>query len=613
MNFTTSGGSSIRALVTPPEDASFQGDVVLDLDEADRYLCFQAIEPVDVSVEALNVDLDVSPSSVNLMSWLKKNQELTESKQILKHVNAHTSAGTITAILGASGSGKTSLLNALSHRTESSRLTTTGRILYNGSAKLSSVRSAYVMQSDILIPTLTVRETLQYAAELRLPPPTTSRERRRVVEQVILELGLKDCANTRIGGSEYKGCSGGEKRRCSLAVQMLANPSLLFLDEVTTGLDASTAYQLVLTLKNLARMGRNIIITIHQPRSEIWSLFDNILLLATGSVLYSGRTEDCLPYFESIGYCPPEMTNPAEYLIDQAAIDSRSCEAEAKSLARVRGFIQAWTQNSRSLQQAERHELQEDKVFRTKEDGLASSQHAASPTMIVCHAGFIRQLVVLTRRNIKVTRRDPYGLIGSLVVVILNSSISGWIFYQLDGSLQGIRSREGSLFICTALQSYLILMYEVFRLTNEISTFDREYGENVIAIPAWIISRRLARLFLEDILIPLIYSVIFYFMAGFRPLASQFFTFFSVLLLLHHISVNLATVCVALARDFAVASLYANTIFTLQTLGGGFLVQPNQIPVWVRWLKVCVRDVCLKCSTDSYASGLPLPSTAILP
>ena len=233
--------------------------------------------------------------------------------------------------------------------------------------------------------------------------------------------------------------------------------------------------------------------------------------------------------------------------------------------------------------------------------------------MIVCHAGFIRQLVVLTRRNIKVTRRDPYGLIGSLVVVILNSSISGWIFYQLDGSLQGIRSREGSLFICTALQSYLILMYEVFRLTNEISTFDREYGENVIAIPAWIISRRLARLFLEDILIPLIYSVIFYFMAGFRPLASQFFTFFSVLLLLHHISVNLATVCVALARDFAVASLYANTIFTLQTLGGGFLVQPNQIPVWVRWLKVCVRDVCLKCSTDSYASGLPLPSTAILP
>ena len=102
------------------------------------------------------------------------------------------------------------------------------------------------------------------AAELRLPPPTTREERKRIVEDVILELGLKECADTRIGNNIHKGCSGGEKRRTSLAVQMLSNPSVLFCDEVTTGLDAATAFQLVSTLKALAIKGRTIVCSIHQ-------------------------------------------------------------------------------------------------------------------------------------------------------------------------------------------------------------------------------------------------------------------------------------------------------------------------------------------------------------
>ncbi len=150
------------------------------------------------------------------------------------------------------------------------------------------------MQQDVLIPTLTVRETLGYAAELRLPPPTTSEERKRVVEEAILELGLKDCANSRICNNMHKGCSGGEKRRTSLAVQMLANLIVLFLDEVTTGLDASTAFQSISTLKTLAMKGRTITCTIHQPRSEIWNLFDQSLLLAAGSPLHSGLAARCV-------------------------------------------------------------------------------------------------------------------------------------------------------------------------------------------------------------------------------------------------------------------------------------------------------------------------------
>ena len=105
--------------------------------------------------------------------------------------------------------------------------------------------------------------------------PQPERERKKVVEEVILELGLKECADTRIGNNIHKGCSGGEKRRTSIGVQLLSNPSVLFLDEPTTGLDATSAFQLVRTLKGLAGKGRTIITTIHQPRSEIWGLFDN--------------------------------------------------------------------------------------------------------------------------------------------------------------------------------------------------------------------------------------------------------------------------------------------------------------------------------------------------
>lgn len=156
----------------------------------------------------------------------------------------------------------------MAHRMRGQNLQITGTTTFNESHKLSSVRHAYVMQQDVLLPRLTVRETLQYSAELRLPSGTTAEERGRVVEEIILQLGLKECAETPIGDSIHKGCSGGEKRRVSIGVQLLSNPSVLFLDEPTTGLDATSAFQLVRTLKNLAKRGRTIITTLHQPRSE---------------------------------------------------------------------------------------------------------------------------------------------------------------------------------------------------------------------------------------------------------------------------------------------------------------------------------------------------------
>lgn len=218
------------------QDASSAEDREANL----AHLSLRAVQPVDVEVRDLVVRIDTTPpifqSSPRLLWNRIRRTADSPIKSVLDGVSAAMPQGSLTAIIGGSGSGKTSLLNAISGRMNASRVKSSGSTTFNGNADINSIRSAYVMQQDVLIPTLTVRETLQYSANLRLPPPTTQEERQDVVEQVILELGLKECADTRVGNSAHKGCSGGEKRRTSIGVQMLANPSVLFCDEPTTGM-----------------------------------------------------------------------------------------------------------------------------------------------------------------------------------------------------------------------------------------------------------------------------------------------------------------------------------------------------------------------------------------
>ena len=323
---------------------------------------------------------------------------------------------------------------------------------------------------------------------------------------------------------------------------------------MTTGLDATSAFQLIRTLKTLASKGRTIITTIHQPRSEIWGLFDHLILLTGGSPVFCGPTDACLPYFKDLGYELPPFVNPAEYIIDLAAVDTRSTELEEVSLARVENLKRAW----RSSSEEHLSRSYEEKTFPT---GI--SHHASS---VGKQSSLGRQIKVLTSRTLKVTYRDPMGMAGSLVEAISMAVITGWIFLNLDGSLAGIRSREGALYVASSLQGYLILLFETYRLTLDIELFDRERGEGVVGVPAFLISRRIARLPAEDLPVPLIFSVIFYFMAGFRPLATQFFTFFGVTLLTQYIAVTTALVCVAISRNFAGASLIANMIYTVQSM-----------------------------------------------
>jgi hypothetical protein len=315
-------------------------------------------------------------------------------------------------------------------------------------------------------------------------------------------------------------------------------------------------------------------LAVHQPRSEIWSLFDNVILLTRGSPAFAGPTKDCLPYFAQLRHVMPPFTNPAEYLIDVVSVDNRSEEAESAAQERVEHIKSAWREHSNTTQ--------EKSGLSTAPTDTTGSR---SMSLRSRNTSFIQQTRVLTARTWLVTIRDPMGMFGSLLEAISMAVITGWIFLQLDGSLSGIRSRQGALYNAAALQGYLVLLYETYRLTTDIQLFDEEARQGVVSIPAFLVSRRLARFFIEDVPVPLLFSLIYYFMIGFRTNGGDFLTFFSIMLLEQYIAVCFAMVCVAVSRNFAGASLVANLAYTLQSMACGYFIQSNTIPIYVRWTK----------------------------
>ena len=449
---------------------------------------------------------------------------------------------------------------------------TTGSVSYNGSSDHLVVISAYVTQTDVLLPSLTVRETLRYAASLQLQSQITPRQRNHLVEEIILELGLKECADTRVGdGVKKGGCSGGERRRVSIGVQMLRNPSILFLDEPTTGLDATSAFHLVKTLKYLANTGRTIITTIHQPRSDIFFLFDRITLLSRGSIAYTGPTNECLSWFDGLlpGGLRPHV-NPADYLIDIVAVDTRSKDAEDKSQARVHRLLVAWGRESEARFSVDERtpgkcEVPDERTRRTQQP-----------------VPFLRQVQVLTSRTLLTTVRDPFGLVGSWSVAVFMGLVNGLIYYKIPDNLAGIRSTQTAFYTLVVGNSYLFTLFEVYRLTRvDIQLFDRERDERVVSGFAWVISRRIAHGILEDFIVPVLFCLIFSYLAGFQ---GNIGIFLAIVVLVHHAAVGLALFCVAFSRDFAWATLMANMLATVQTFGSGFFVQAKTVPVYVRWM-----------------------------
>jgi ABC-type multidrug transport system ATPase subunit len=239
---------------------------------------------------------------------------------ILKGVSGCVRPGEMLAIIGGSGAGKSTFLDILAMRKSTGEVT--GKVLFNGTPgqELGSLLrrvTGYVTQEDIAKETLTVRETLRFQAELRLDPKTfTPKMREARVEQVMEQLGISHRADMRIGNEEKRGLSGGEKKRVAIGVALVTDPSVLYLDEPTSGLDSYNSLAVIRLLRKLTEMGKTVITTIHQPRSTIFELFDQLLVLNQGQTVYLGPASEATKYFDAIGFPIPPHINPSDFVID---------------------------------------------------------------------------------------------------------------------------------------------------------------------------------------------------------------------------------------------------------------------------------------------------------
>ncbi|KAL2271321.1 hypothetical protein VTJ83DRAFT_692 [Remersonia thermophila] len=270
----------------------------------------------DSDDEAIKLMTDHKPASL----YFQNVRYNLNGKEILSGIQGMAHPGELTAIMGASGAGKTTFLDILARKNKRGQVS--GEFYVNGE-KVSDAdyknATGFVDQEDTMLPTLTVHETILTSALLRLPRDMTRAAKEQRVLEVEKQLGIYHIRDSLIGSEEGKGrgISGGEKRRVSIACELVTSPSILFLDEPTSGLDAYNAYNVIECLVTLAKTyKRTVIFTIHQPRSNIVALFDRLILLAQGKTVYSGPLHQCQDYFDRIGYsCPPGF-NIADYLVD---------------------------------------------------------------------------------------------------------------------------------------------------------------------------------------------------------------------------------------------------------------------------------------------------------
>lgn len=237
-----------------------------------------------------------------------------ERKRVLHGVSGEAVPGEVLVLMGPSGSGKTTLLNSLHPERRGEHCG--GLVTFNGYPMRKSFKRkiAYVLQEDLFYPGLTVNETLTFTARLRLSG--TDASKRQAVADIVETLGLGKCAH-----SPIMLCSGGEKKRTSIATEMLTDPSLLLLDEPTSGLDSTTAAALVATLKSVARTGgRTVVASIHQPSSPVYASFDTVMLLCDGRTAYYGPPSGTTPYFRELGYACPSEYNPADFIMDMVNV-----------------------------------------------------------------------------------------------------------------------------------------------------------------------------------------------------------------------------------------------------------------------------------------------------
>ncbi|KXS19595.1 hypothetical protein M427DRAFT_41906 [Gonapodya prolifera JEL478] len=479
--------------------------------------------------------------------------------------------GRFTGILGASGAGKTSLLSFISGTATDvngllERTTYSGQIFYGGNSGLSrdAIKSsvALVRQHDPSLPSaLTVRETLQYAAKLRLWNHDAAHQESRI-NNILQLLRLLDCANTVVGDENIKGVSGGERRRLSIALTLLADPSVLILDEPTTGLDSLAARSVMVVLKDICtKSGKTIICSLHNPSTEAFNMLDDVLLLARGGrVVYSGSTAGVSDFFASQDMPISQDENPADFIVDAMSIDMVSEERLNRSTARVDSLVRGFQEYSGTGASKEAHAAEQ-----------VDNAVDITSRLTIRAAPLSKAVPTLLSRTLKQAVRDPE----ELMMRITSSPIGGLLgvatWGRMPDSVLSIQSRNGG-FLLAVISGHGTSMFNVITFFHrDLNLFTREYQERAYNMSAYFVKHTIFELLCE-IISAVATVAIFGFGVGYNiPDAKAFFLWTSLFILLQHAGEATAVIFLCLLPSYQAGIAAAVTFAGATVVQGGFV------------------------------------------
>lgn len=599
------------------------------------------VEDASTDENFLRLDNVAALSFENIAYGIDKSNR---NGKILKGISGTVKPGEIMALLGGSGAGKTTLLDILAMKRKTGDVT--GSIKVNGSdipRKDYSKLIGFVDQDDYLLPTLTVYETVLNSALLRLPRALSFAAKQSRVYQVLEELRILDIKDRVIGNDFERGISGGEKRRVSIACELVTSPLILFLDEPTSGLDANNANNVVECLVRLAKTySRTLVLSIHQPRSNIFHLFDKLILLSNGEMVYSGDAIRVSEFLTNNGYQCPSDYNIADYLIDitfesegskkkpdsssssedveisaglfnpsakknslHAALEDRSAsvgsfnQREWEHLAGHRDEIRNLLADSIDPQNETLGSMN-TKLLNTKfKEGpyfaelkldidTIVANHLQSPIELpstLKAASFFQQLAILCSRSFKNIYRNPKLLLANYLLTIVLGLFLGTLYYDVSNDISGFQNRMGLFFFILTYFGF-VTFTGLSSFAMERIIFIKERSNNYYTPAAYYISKVLSDVLPLRVIPPVLLALVVYPLVGLNMKGQAFLIFIGVLVLFN-LGISLEILAIGIIFEDLNNSIIISVLILLGSLlfSGLFINTKDITNVAFKYLK----------------------------
>ncbi|KAI3866681.1 hypothetical protein MKW92_039907 [Papaver armeniacum] len=525
--------------------------------------------------QPLSITFDEIKYSVDMPVEMKTEGVTEDRLELLKGISGAFRPGVLTALMGVSGAGKTTLMDVLAGRKTGGHID--GNIMISGYPKKQETFariSGYCEQNDIHSPHVTVYESILYSAWLRLPEEVQPETRKMFVEEVMELVELTSLRGALVGLPGVNGLSTEQRKRLTIAVELVANPSIIFMDEPTSGLDARAAAIVMRAVRNTVDTGRTVVCTIHQPSIDIFESFDELFLMKRGGQeIYVGPLgrHSChlIRYFEGIegvskikkGY------NPATWMLEVTSIGQEG----------GLGVDFADIYRSSDLYKRNKELIKELSV------APPGTKDLYFPTMY-SRSFFIQCTACLWKQYWSYWRNPPYTALRFYFTIFI-ALMFGTIFWDLGtktSQRQDLFNAMGSMYLAvlflgiqnaSSVQPVVAVERTVFyreRAAGMYSALPYAFGQVVIEIPYILIQS-------------LVYGVIVYAMIGFEWTVAKFFwyLFYMFFTLCYYTFYGMMTV--AVTPNETIAAIISATFYGLWNLFAGFVVPRTKIPIWWRW------------------------------